>query len=378
MADVKRDESAAFLKSMRTALTGIFILCIVAAIYGARDFLIPVVFAFFIALTFRPAVRRLARYHVPPWAAATGFAAILLIVGVTTAYFASGPISGWIADAPEIQRMFLEKIRGIRPYFAGLAHLTEQIQDAATVGAGAGVQEVVVKESVVPIMLSQAAGYPIYFLAMLSGALVIAFFLMASGDLFYEKLLRVLPTLSDKKTALRIVYDVEREVSTYLLTVTAINAGLGVALAITFQFLGMPTPFLWALFAFILNFIPYIGPIAGVTLAGLVSTVMFDSLSFALLPPLVYAGFIGIETQIVTPLFLSRRLQLNSVSILLALAFWAWAWGIAGVIVAVPLLVTLRVFCSHLESLADIGEFLGESANGTTVQVERSVTVEKI
>ena len=79
-----------------------------------------------------------------------------------------------------------------------------------------------------------------------------------------------------------------------------------------------------------------------------------------------------------TPLFLSRRLQLNSVSILLALAFWAWAWGIAGVIVAVPLLVTLRVFCSHLESLADIGEFLGESANGTTVQVERSVTVEKI
>ena len=194
----------------------------------------------------------------------------------------------------------------------------------------------------------------------------------------YEKLLRVLPTLSDKKTALRIVYDVEREVSTYLLTVTAINAGLGVALAITFQFLGMPTPFLWALFAFILNFIPYIGPIAGVTLAGLVSTVMFDSLSFALLPPLVYAGFIGIETQIVTPLFLSRRLQLNSVSILLALAFWAWAWGIAGVIVAVPLLVTLRVFCSHLESLADIGEFLGESANGTTVQVERSVTVEKI
>jgi predicted PurR-regulated permease PerM len=354
------ERAAVYLKQSRTALIGIFILCIIAAIYLTRDFLVPVVFAFFIALTFRPTVRRLARYDFPPWAAATGFIAILVLVGFTAAYLASGPIAGWIADAPQIQRTFMQKIG------SGFVDLTENIQDATTPANGVEVQEVVVKQSAMPELLSLAANYPAYFFVNLAGTLVIAIFLMASGDLFYEKLVRVLPTLTDRKNALRIVYDVEREVSAYLLTVTAINAGVGLAVGISFQFLGMPTAHLWALLAFVLNFIPYIGPIAGLALSGLVSIVVFDSLGYALLAPLAYAVCIGIESQVVGPQLLSRRLQLNSVAILLALAFWAWIWGIPGVVVAVPLLVTFRVFCSHLESLAGVGEFLGQSASGNT------------
>ncbi|MBC8035750.1 MAG: AI-2E family transporter [Rhizobiales bacterium] len=362
----------------RTALIGIFILAIIAAVYLARDFLIPVVLAFLIALTFRPAVRKLAYYNVPPWAAATGFASILVLIALVAAYTASGPISGWIADAPEIQRIFLEKIRTVRSWFTGFVHLSEQIQDAATPSNGAEVQEVVIKDSGLSALLAMAAGYPANFVITLSAALVIAIFLMASGDLFYEKLVRVLPTLTDKKTALRIVYDVEREVSSYLLATTAINLGVAVAVAISFQLLGMPTPYLWALLAFVLNFIPYIGPVAGMALSGLASIVIFDSLGYALLAPLAYAAIIGIETQIVSPCVLSRRLRLNSVAILLALAFWAWAWGIAGIIVAVPLLVTFRVFCGHLDALSGIGEFLGESTNGGTEQVEPAAVPDKI
>ena len=361
MSAGNRDErTAAYLKQSRTALIGIFILCIIAAIYLTRDFLMPVVFSFFIALTFRPIVRQLARYNFPPWATATGFVAILVIAGLAAAYVASGPIAGWIADAPQIQRTFMQKIG------SGFVEFTENIQDATTPAKDAEVQEVVVKQSAMPELLSLAANYPAYFFINLAGTLVIAIFLMASGDLFYEKLVRVLPTLTDRKSALRIVHDVEREVSTYLLTVTAINAGVGLAVGISFQFLGMPTAHLWALLAFVLNFIPYIGPIAGLALSGLVSIVVFDSLSYALLAPLAYAVCIGIESQIVGPQLLSRRLQLNSVAILLALAFGAWVWGIAGVVVAVPVLVTFRVFCGHLESLAGVGEFLGESSNGNT------------
>ena len=377
MAAPTPDFGAAYQKSARTALIGIFIILSVGAIYLARDFLIPVVLAFFIALTFRPAVRRLAQYHVPPWAAATCFAVVLLVAILAAAYLASGPISGWIADAPGIQRQFLDKVRTIKDHVSGLINLSEQIQEASTPDNGAGVQEVVVKESGLLSMLTLAAGRPVYYLAMLSGALVIAVFLMASGDLFYSKLIHVLPTLSEKKTALRIVYDVEREVSAYLLTVTVINAGFAMTVAAVFHAFGMPTPFLWALLAFILNYIPYIGPITGVGLAALISTTFFPSLELAALPPLAYAALIGIETQIVTPLFLGRRLQLNSVSILLALAFWAWAWGVAGIVVAVPLLVTLRVFCSHVPQLSAIGEFLG-SANGDPSPAERSLpAVEK-
>ena len=358
------EDSAAFLRQSRTALTGIFILCTVAAIYLARDFLMPVVFAFFIALTFRPTVRKLARYNVPSWAAASGFVAVLVLLSVSVAYLASGPITGWIADAPQIQRTFMQKIG------SGLVNFTQNIQDATTPAKDAKVQEVVLRQSALPELLALAANYPAYFFINLAGTLVIAIFLMASGDLFYEKLVRVLPTLTDKKNALRIVHDVEREVSVYLLTVTAINAGVGVAVGISFQLLGMPTAYLWALLAFVLNFIPYIGPIIGLALSGLVSIVVFDSLGYALLAPLAYLVWIGIESQIVGPQVLSRRLQVNSVAILIALAFWVWAWGIPGVAVAVPVLVTIRVFCSHLESLKGVGEFLGESSSLNAGQAE--------
>jgi len=377
MTAKRPDEDAIPIPSSRVALTGLFILGIIAAIYLARDFLIPVVFAFMIALTFRPAIRRLASYNVPPWAAATGFATILVVACVVAAYLASEPISSWVADAPEIQKAFLEKIRNIRSWFGGLLNLTEQIQDATTPDTEEGVQEVVVKESGLPALLATVAGYPANFVFMLSGALVIALFLMASGDLFYEKLVRVLPTFRDKKTALRIVYDVEREVSAYLFTLTAVNAGVAVAVGISFQLLGMPTPYLWALLAFFLNYIPYIGPIAGTLLSGLAAIVVFDTIGYALLTPLVYAIIIGAETQFVSPYVLSRRLRINSVAILLALAFWTWAWGIPGIILAVPLLVTLKVFCSHLDSLSNVGEFLGESTSDATAQAEVAAPAEK-
>jgi len=374
MAAGRRDDhAAAYLRQSRTALIGLLILGAVAATYFARDFLLPVVFATFIALTFRPVIRRLARHNVPAWAAATGFAAILMLAGLAAAYLASGPIAGWIADAPQIQQTFMQKIARIRDSFDDFVILTEKIQDAANPAKGADVQEVVVKQPALPALVSLAASYPVNFFIILISTLVFAIFLMASGDLFYEKLVRALPTLTDKKNALRIVYDVEREVSAYLLTTTAINAGLGLVVAVSFQLLGLPTPYLWGFIVFVLNFIPYIGPIAGMALSGLVSIVVFDSLGYALLAPLAYAVCIGIETQIVSPNILSRRLQLNAVAILLALAFWAWVWGIPGVIVAVPILVTFRVFCSHLEWLAPVGEFLSESGNGSIERAEQTV-----
>jgi len=119
-----------------------------------------------------------------------------------------------------------------------------------------------------------------------SGAIVIAVFLMASGDLFYEKLIRIMPSFSDKKAALRIVLDVEREVSAYLLSITLINAGLATAVGVAFWAIGLPTPHLWALFAFILNYIPYLGPITGLVLSAAIGLVVFDNIGQAALAPL--------------------------------------------------------------------------------------------
>ena len=194
--------------------------------------------------------------------------------------------------------------------------------------------------------------------------LVFAVFLMASGDLFYEKLVRVLPTLTDRKQAIRIVYELETEVSTYLLTLTAINAILGLAVALAFHALGMPSPYLWGLLTFFFNFIPYVGALTGVALSGFLAIVTFDSLGYALLIPAAFTALSLIESEIASPLVLSRRLQMNSVAILLSLAFWAWLWGIPGAAIAVPVLVTIKVFCNHIDGLAGLGEFLSERQAG--------------
>lgn len=354
-------EQARLLLHIRRVATGLLIIAAVAGAYFAREFLLPAVFAFFIATTLRPVVRSMSRRGVPAWATTAALVTVGAILIAIATYVFAGAISQWVQDAPRLQRELMSKLAGLRTSFDSLIDISQSIQDAATPdGGGDDVQEVVVKEPMLPSVFTLAAGYPLSLIVSASGAIVIAVFLMASGDLFYEKLIRVMPSLADKKAALRIALDVEREVSAYLLSITLINAGLAVMVGLGFWLIGMPTPHLWALLAFILNFIPYLGPITGLICSALIGFVVFDTLGQALLAPLTYGILIGLETQIVTPAVLSRRMEINAVMILLALAFWAWCWGIAGIVVAVPILVSFRVLCSHVEALAPFGEFLAQ------------------
>jgi predicted PurR-regulated permease PerM len=132
--------------------------------------------------------------------------------------------------------------------------------------------------------------------------------------------------------------------------------------------IGMPNPVLWGVIAALLNFIPYIGALLGVALVALIAFVTFDTIWMALLAPFIYLTCTTIEGQIVTPLILGRRLEMNTVAIFLAIAFWGWLWGIAGALIAVPLLVTVKVFADHVEGLAALGEFLAARDSPKTVE----------
>jgi predicted PurR-regulated permease PerM len=370
MVDVSQEEPN-YAKQSRTALRGLFFITIIAAMYFARDFLLPVVLATFIALTFRPTVRYLSRHYIPPWLSATLLAIILVGGGLFAGYMLSWQVSAWIDQAPQLAETFVEKFRGLRSWLEVVVNLTDKIQDATSSPGITPAQEVVVREPVLPGWLIVMTWYPLQVTITLVATLVIAVFLMSSGDLFYEKLVRVLPTLTDRKRALRIVYELETEVSTYLLTLTAINAILGLAVALTFHALGMPTPYLWGLLTFFFNFIPYVGALTGVALSAFMAIVTFDSLGYALLIPAAFTALSLIESEIASPLVLSRRLQMNSVAILLSLAFWAWLWGIPGAAIALPVLVTIKVFCNHIEGLSGLGEFLSErqaTTNGANAE----------
>jgi predicted PurR-regulated permease PerM len=341
-------------------LLGIFLILLVFALDFAREFLLPVTMAFFIALTFRPIIRIASRRGIPAWLSASVFMGGLIFLTGALIYALSGPLAGWIADAPEYARTFRERFESLRDSLRPISNLTDRVSEAAELSSAAQTTEVVIAESNSPVLnyVAQGAGYSVSVIATIVLTVVTAAFMMASGDLFYEKLIGIFPTLADKKRALRIVYDVEGEVSSYILIVSIINLGLGICVGVAFFLLDMPAAYLWGMLAFLFNFIPYVGAIIGIALSGFMAVITFDSLAYAVMIPLAYSVINGIENQFVTPVLLGRRLQLNSVAILISLTFWTWQWGIAGTMLAVPILMTAKVLSSHIDSWKSVGEFL--------------------
>ncbi len=371
--ELHREKIARSANQSRVALQGVLFLAIIAALYFARDFFLPVVMALFIAFTLRPAVRFLEKCYIPPWLTATVFMLMIIGAGALAIYLLSAPLSLWFDQAPQLQQKFASKFAGLGEVLKKFSNLTDQIENASTPAQGSPVQEVVIKEHSFPGILVSMTGYPIQFAVTLAATLVIAVFLLASGDLFYQKLVRILPNLTARKQALHIVFDIESEVSTYFITLSCVNAGLGIVIAATFHFLGMPSPYLWAILTFIFNFVPYVGTLTGITLAGFMAVVSFDSVGHAMLVPIAYAGWSLLDSEIIRPQILGRRFEMNAVAILLFLAFWSWLWGIAGAAIAVPALVTLKVFCNYIEGLAGLGEFLSarpSDANDVTAKTE--------
>jgi predicted PurR-regulated permease PerM len=190
--------------------------------------------------------------------------------------------------------------------------------------------------------------------------LILLYFLLAAGDLFLAKFVKVLPNVRDKRKAVEIVRESEASISSYLLTTTLVNAVEGAVVAGMMYFWGIPSPILWGVLVFFFEFIPYLGAFAMAVLLTLVALTTFDSVGHALLVPASYLLVNVVQGNFVTPLLQGHRLALNPVAIFIGLAFWFWIWGIPGAFIAVPLLATFKLFCDHIESLAAVGEFLGE------------------
>jgi len=347
-----------YLRQIRNILRGLLFIAIVAAMYFARDFMLPVVLAVFLAITLRPAVRHLDRRGIAPALSAVVFVIVIFLSSAAVAYLSSGPIMSWFDQAPQLSRTFAQKFSGLSAQMNTISNITQKLTTATDSANGNPTQEVVIHTAALPAMIGLVTGYPMQILITLAATLVIAIFIMASGNLFYEKLVRILPHLTARKRALHIVYDIENAVSSYVLTITALNATFGVLIGIIYYFLGMPLPYLWAFLAFAFNFFPYVGALTGLALSAFMAIITFDQLGYALLVPLSYTVLSLSDSEIIRPQILGRSLQMNAVAILLSLAFFTWLWGLAGAAIAIPLLVCLKVFCDHFEQLSGLGEFI--------------------
>ena len=188
--------------------------------------------------------------------------------------------------------------------------------------------------------------------------IVLIYLLLASGDLFLLKLVHVMPTLSDKKRAVDICREIQQSMAHYLLTVSLINAGLAVCVGGGLYLMGVANAGMWGVLVAVLNFIPYFGPLGGVMLLSVVGFLDFDTLWQALLPPAWYFSLHLLESNLVTPVLLGHRFELNAVVIFVSLIFWTWIWGVPGALLSVPILVCAKVICSRFKGLSSISELL--------------------
>lgn len=338
------------------SITGLFVLAAFYTLYFARAFFLPIILAVLLDFLLSPIIRGLKRARIPePLGAALVIIALLGTAGVTV-YGLIEPAKEWVGKLPASMREAESRLRAFRKPVEQVSKTAEQVEEATKVNDQTKTPEVVVKG---PTLTERLFGTTQTIIGGFVEVIILLYFLLAAGDLFLQKLIKVLPQFRDKKTAVSIARETEASISTYLVTVTLVNLGLGVSVAGVMFLLGMPNPLLWGALAALVEFIPYIGATALVAILFLAGLVTFDQLGHALLVPAAYLTVNILQSQFISPLILGRRLTLNPVAIFVGLVFWWWIWGVPGAFIAVPLIATFKIFCDHIEALAPIGEFLG-------------------
>ena len=351
--------TAADLHAIRRTLGLILLVLLTIGLYFAKDLILPLLMGLLLALTLSPLVRALQRRGLAPVVTATALITLVGVVIAGAALLFSGPVSSWISDAPQLGAELRQKLQSLAASLEIVQQASSQVDQLTAGVSDPDVQRVAMEQ---PGLLTMAVSNAFSIAATTLVTLVLALFLLASGDMFYVKLIDAFPRFGDKKRALRIVYGIERSVSRYLTVVTGINLVLAVVIGLGMWAIGMPQPGVWAVMSFFVNYLPYVGPLFGAGLAGAVAIVSFDHLGQAALAPIVYLTATSIEGQFVTPVILGRQLELNTVSVFVMVVFWGWLWGIAGALMAVPFLVCLKVICDNVDSLHTLGSFLGAQA----------------
>ena len=334
-------------------LGGLFVLALLAAAYMAREIILPFVFAIVLMLLLQPAFRILERLRVPRILASLLLILVLFgtIVGLGAAI--SGPARTWAAKLPEGIPLLEERLNFIREPIDTLQRFLQQVQDF-----GAGPLPTVAASAQGPTLLSKLFTGTRNFASGFFTTVLFLFFLLVSGDIFLHRLVEIMPRFRSKRQVVDIAQQIESDISAYLVTITIMNAAVGIATALAMSLTGVGDPILWGTVAFLLNYVPILGPTLGVLIFLLAGLLTHDTLWQALLPAGLYLGIHLIEGETITPMLLARRFTLNPVLVIIALVFWFWMWGIPGAILAVPMLAITKIICDRLQSLAAFGHFL--------------------
>lgn len=342
-----------------------------AVLYWARAVFIPIVLSILISYALEPLVRSLTRIRVPRVLASAVIVTLLTGALGYTGYALSDDAAAIVAAVPEAAtklRQVLRREQGEDGTIQQVQRAAEELQRTADEAAGTnpaprGVQRVQIEEPAIDIreyvMWGSAGAAAFAGEAML--IVFFVFFLLASGDLFKRKLVKIAgPSLERRKVTVQILDEINAQIERFLLVLLLASVIVGAASWIAFAIIGLEQAAFWALAAGVFNTIPYFGPVIVSLGTAIVAFLQFGTLSMAATVGAVALAITSIEGWLIMPLLARRVVRTNEIAVFVALIFWSFVWGVWGTLLAVPILVSVKAICDNIDDLKPIGELLGE------------------
>jgi predicted PurR-regulated permease PerM len=342
-------------------LGGLFVLALFGALYVAADIVLPVVLAVVLKLLLQPLVRVTDRLGVPRTIGAL-FALVILIgclAGLVSAL--AGPAATWAGKLPDALPKIQQQLAILKAPINSLTYFLQRAEQLALGPAGGPANATPPLHA--PDLIGALFSGTTTVAAILFTTFLVLFYLLVSGEIFLRRLVEVLPGFGVKRQAVEMAQNVEYHISAYLLTITAINAVVGLLTGVVMWACGVGDPLLWGVTAYLLNYIPILGPITGLLIFAAAGVISLGATWWAVLPVGLYLCIHVIEGELATPMLLARRFTINPVAVILALVFWYWMWGVPGAVLAVPMLAITKIVCDDITPLRALGHFL-EGSNG--------------
>jgi predicted PurR-regulated permease PerM len=344
-----------------------------AVLYFGKAAFAPLLFAVLLALLLSPFVDLLARYRIPRLVGAL-FSVCLLLASITLIVDAVWtPAMGWVEDAPAIMQRVERKIRPLQRAVARVDSLTTRATTLAATTPN------VTQAPVAPHVENVSAlGAGRTILIDVATVSILTVFLLAVGGKTLHKLEKDMATHGTRLQYLSILAAVRTELSRYYSTLALINVGLGLATTGVMTLWGLPNPWLWGLTAGVLNFIPYVGPTVTLMVITVVSLVSIEGYGTAIGAASSFLMLTTIEGQIIQPLLIGFRLNLNPIILFVAIWLAGWFWGVAGVFLAMPLMIALKEIAACNSGTTVLKSILCRPDAPTSTKTEQEAAAEAL
>ena len=338
------EEDASNAAWVRVSQIAVIVLAVVAVLWSAhvsQAVLVPVLLAWTVATVVEPIVKGLREVGISRGFASIGVTLFVLLVIAILLFVLSAPLVYWLGRASYIGALLREKLES---FSQPIAFLQELQKGLSAIGSGESSTLKVEQSSGLVTTIVSLITPAVSHFVLFVGALV---FYLIYRDKLRSAVVFFLNDRGARLTTLRVLNDIDENMTTYFGTFTLVNIGLGIVATLLAWATGLPNPLLWGVLAAVLNYIPYIGPAIVVSTLFVVGLLVHSSVAEAVIAPLLYLTVVTIEGQFLTPVLMGQRLELNPFAVFLAVAFFAWLWGPLGAFLAVPMLMSLSVIVGY-------------------------------